>query len=163
MPLRGKVKQQYSKKYYLENKKEIQKKHHEWKEKKGLLKPRDLICPVCQKSFQRIGRGRKTFCSISCRNKAHYLKYQRFYKIQIFEMLGNKCSNPNCPIPINKLDKRALQIDHVNGGGCQERKERTDPIGFLKHVHQELLKGSKDFQLLCAYCNWIKRYTNDEL
>ena len=58
-------------------------------------------------------------------------------------------------------DKRALQVDHVNGGGSKERRfggARTYG-NFLKKV----LSGSNEYQLLCANCNWIKRVENNEV
>lgn len=43
--------------------------------------------------------------------KNHRVKLRK----KVFELLGNKCSNPDCPIPKDKLDTRCLQIDHVHG------------------------------------------------
>jgi hypothetical protein len=67
-------------------------------------------------------------------------------------VLGGKCAH--CGFS----DMRALQIDHVNGGGHQERK----------HVNQEtickrILQGKTEgYQVLCANCNWIKRIEQKE-
>jgi hypothetical protein len=82
------------------------------------------------------------------------------WKTKVFQKLGNKCSNPNCPIPENKLDKRTLQIDHVHGNGHEEiKKSGSRSIKFLKKV---LVDTSDEYQLLCVYCNWVKRYENNE-
>lgn len=55
-------------------------------------------------------------------------------------------------------DTRALQIDHVAGGGNRERKAVARDsfyVRLLKH-------GTNGYQLLCANCNWIKRLENNE-
>jgi hypothetical protein len=55
-------------------------------------------------------------------------------------------------------DIRALQIDHVNGGGGNERK-KLGPISMYKKVIKD---NTEYYQLLCANCNWIKRFENKE-
>jgi hypothetical protein len=60
------------------------------------------------------------------------------------------------------MDVRALHIDHVNGGGHKHQKRKG--VGSMwVEILRELRNGSKDYQLLCAYCNWMKRYENGEL
>jgi len=51
-------------------------------------------------------------------------------------------------------DDRALQIDHINGGGRQHRKVelKGNQAKFMKYV----LDHPEDFQLLCANCHAIK-------
>ena len=83
--------------------------------------------------------------------------------LEILNILGNKCSNPNCPIPPEKMDIRCLQIDHVHGGGRQERKQFSNYDVYKKYILKQLKAGSKDYQLRCAYCNWLKRLENKEL
>lgn len=73
-------------------------------------------------------------------------------KIQAYAILGNKCAR--CGFD----DPRALQIDHINGGGAMESKE----IG-LRRIRKKIVNGNtKDYQLLCANCNWIKRSEKGE-
>jgi hypothetical protein len=55
-------------------------------------------------------------------------------------------------------DLRALQVDHMNGGGCQERKRLRNQAAFNKKV----LADQTGYQLLCANCNWIKRHERNE-
>lgn len=83
--------------------------------------------------------------------------------LEILQLLGNKCSNPNCPIPPEKMDIRCLQIDHINGGGTKERKQFSNYVVYKRYVLSQLKIGSKDYQLLCAYCNWLKRVKSKEL
>lgn len=66
--------------------------------------------------------------------------------------LGNQCAKCG----FDKIG--ALQIDHVNGGGCQFRKTSN-----LSKTCRLVLKEEGNYQVLCANCNWIKRYTNNEL
>jgi hypothetical protein len=83
--------------------------------------------------------------------------YQDLRK-QILEKYGLKCANPDCLIPRDKLDIRCLQIDHVNNNGYEELKQfycTTNPK-FLKKVLED---KEGNYQLLCAYCNWLKRFT----
>lgn len=68
------------------------------------------------------------------------------------EALGNKCSN--CGFS----DHRALQIDHKNGGGTAERKKLGQSGVYLRIVNGD----TEGYQILCANCNWIKRYENNE-
>jgi len=99
------------------------------------------------------------------RNRIHCNNYKNNFqrigykrnKEEIFQLLGNKCSNPNCPIPVEKMDIRALQIDHVKNNGAKERKIYS-PSQLRILILKEIRKGSKDYQLLCPYCNWVKRY-----
>lgn len=54
-------------------------------------------------------------------------------------------------------DPRALQIDHIDGGGTSERRK----IGTYGIWHR-VVDGEPGYQLLCANCNWIKRAEMDE-
>jgi hypothetical protein len=73
-------------------------------------------------------------------------------RVEVFDKLGHKCSR--CGFD----DKRALQVDHINGGGEKDR-QRFSQTTFLKHV----LANPHLFQILCANCNWIKRHENEEI
>lgn len=94
---------------------------------------------------------------------AYQKKYRFNLRMKIFKLLGNKCSNPNCTVPNGERDWRALQIDHVNGGGRRETKKFKTPIGYYVFVLKQIKAGSKNYQLLCANCNWKKRYDNNEI
>lgn len=73
---------------------------------------------------------------------------------ELLALLGNKC---RCGFS----DPRALQIDHVNGGGSRERVRFSS--GFYRRVLRLVKSGSAEYQLLCANCNSIKRYEHGEL
>jgi hypothetical protein len=90
-------------------------------------------------------------------------KYQYNIKMEVFGLLGNKCVNPyNQPHPNWCNDVRCLQVDHVNGGGIKEGKMFRSTYSYYRMILEKIKVGSKDYQLLCANCNWIKRYINNE-
>lgn len=92
--------------------------------------------------------------------RKYHRRYNRKIKEKVFELLGNMCNNPQCPIPKDKLDPRSLQLDHINGGGTKERQKITKH--YWNYIYEKILNGSKDYQLLCAYCNWMKRFERNE-
>ena len=83
-------------------------------------------------------------------------RYHRRIKEELFNLLGNKC------VKCGFADKRALQIDHINGGGCKELKLYSSK-DYRRVVLKSLKNKENKYQLLCANCNWIKRDTNNEL
>jgi len=88
------------------------------------------------------------------KNSKRYNKKQRElskkWRIKAIEFLGGKC------IRCGFSDIRALQIDHINGGGNHD-------FAGSKTFHKKVIQDNKKtFQLLCANCNWIKRAENNE-
>jgi hypothetical protein len=79
-------------------------------------------------------------------------KYRQRLKTKVFTKLGNKC------VRCGFSDPRALQIDHVHGGGMKELRE-ISPSAYHKKV---LADTEGNYQLLCANCNWIKKSENGE-
>lgn len=77
----------------------------------------------------------------------------RNLRLAVLAFLGNKCKR--CGFS----DNRALQIDHVHGGGKQELKG----LSREQYYHKVLADSEGLYQLLCANCNWIKRHENQEL
>lgn len=103
----------------------------------------------------------KRQCNVRWSNSEKGKEYQRKYsnewyrkrRFAILEKLGGKCIKCG----YNK-DWRALQIDHINGGGGKE-------IRSLKtQVYLQIVLENKEgkYQLLCANCNFIKRHENNE-
>ena len=81
---------------------------------------------------------------------------RREYRENLLLMLGRKC------IDCGFADLRALQIDHIHGGGRKEFKE--DPRLIKVKIYTEHIKKNRNkYQLLCANCNWIKRFANNEI
>lgn len=75
----------------------------------------------------------------------------------VIAYLGDVCSR--CGF----RDPRALQIDHIYGGGRAQQRAGINGIKFYKHVLENLREDRPQYQLLCANCNWIKRHENNEL
>lgn len=71
-------------------------------------------------------------------------------------LLGSKCKK--CGFD----DIRALQVDHVNGGGTKEIR-KLGGGAYWNRVIKSVLNNENKYQLLCANCNWIKRFENKEL
>ena len=81
----------------------------------------------------------------------YHRNYQRRRRREVLRAFGGKC------VRCGFSDWRALQVDHINGGGSKIHREK----GTLA-TWKEALDNRDDHQLLCANCNWIKRYENDE-
>lgn len=79
-------------------------------------------------------------------------------KNEIHLMLGGEC------IKCGFSDTRALQIDHIKGGGYKERKGyNTNPKEYYRNILKSIKNKENKYQLLCANCNWIKRFENNEI
>lgn len=66
-------------------------------------------------------------------------------KRQTINRLGGKCSNCGCDI------YEALEINHINGGGNEERKT-TSGITFFNQI----IRGERnDVEVTCKVCNAI--------
>lgn len=84
--------------------------------------------------------------------RARIRKLQRRLREQVFDILGRKC------VRCGFDDIRALQVDHIEGGGYKERKAKGTWT-----VYYNIIKTSgKGYQILCANCNVIKRIENKE-
>lgn len=145
-----------------------------------------LHCIQCKNPLDNKQSYRKNkYCSNKCmgvrytlpdrvgRMKAHDLKYRtknkealalsRFNltserKKKVYEALGNVCTH--CGFS----DYRALQIDHVHGFGKRDKinKRHTNAKAFYLFVYESVSKNEGKYQILCANCNWIKRYSQKE-
>lgn len=78
---------------------------------------------------------------------------------EVRELLGDKC------VECGFDDLRALCIDHINGGGTQERLKRgriTYQRAIIRRIKAGDMSVFQEYQLLCANCNMIKaRETED--
>lgn len=84
------------------------------------------------------------------------LKHRHTIRSQILALLGNQC------VKCGFSDSRALQIDHINGGGVKEIRKFKNQDEYYRFMLKRLKSGSKAYQCLCANCNWIKRSENGE-
>lgn len=79
-------------------------------------------------------------------------------RLVVVEYLGGCC------VRCGFSDIRALQIDHVNGGGTRE-KRNGGTYQMYRRLYRMVLNNEviRDYQVLCANCNWIKRHENHEV
>ena len=88
------------------------------------------------------------------RRKQSLIENRRRLRREVLDAYGGKC------VRCGFSDERALQIDHVDGGGCQHRKQFGGQVSFMYWLRR--VGFPKNFQILCANCNWIKRAENRE-
>lgn len=83
--------------------------------------------------------------------RAYFRSHSKQQRLKAIKFLGKVC------IRCGFSDERALQFDHK----IAILRSRNRPFSTYQ-IASQILKGSKDFQLLCANCNWIKRMENRE-
>lgn len=78
-------------------------------------------------------------------------KYHHKIRKQLYEILGGaKCNN--CGFDIIE----ALQFDHINGGGTNERKRFGKSLYMYRFYINNPVLAKQKLQVLCANCNFIK-------
>ena len=102
-----------------------------------------------QKKFEGTPNGKQY-------KRDYQRQYLRELRLEVIKALGGKC------VRCGFSDSRALQIDHINGGGNHERKFLGFSSGFHRKVLVSISNNEGKYQLLCANCNWIKRMENKE-
>jgi hypothetical protein len=139
-------KQEYMKNYYQKNKEKHDETTKEWAKNN----------PNYQKDYYTKNREREVVdsCAYQKNNLEKVQNNHRAWyhekRMQAFKLLGNKC------VICGETDWTCLQIDHINGGGCQHHKRRQS-YGIIVDVIKDSNAKSK-YQLLCANCNWKKRF-----
>lgn len=127
-----------AKEYYKTNKNEIVKKRKNY----------------YYKNIEKIRQKNKEYRN---KNKEKILFCQKQLRLKLREKIikkyGGKC------IKCNFSDSRVLQIDHINGGGQKEFRL----LGSGKYYKNILKDTTGKYQLLCANCNSIKKYENNEI
>ena len=118
------------------------------------------LCILCYDLKRaKTPKGRANQARYRDRHRQEIRERQRQERINIknklFELLGDKC------VKCGFSDVRALQIDHINGNGKKDRG-KLNPKDFYRYALNKVKNGCNEYQLLCANCNWIKRYTNNE-
>lgn len=101
--------------------------------------------------------GLSIYCTICDKAKGRLI-YQK-WRQKTLDLLGNKC------VRCGFSDPRALQVDHINGGGNQERHSMAGGGGPNANKWYQLVAADvnhEKYQLLCANCNVIKRIENGE-
>jgi len=150
-------------KNYRETHQEQTKKYQKTYRKKHKGKMRKYLVDYYMKNKDTLSKkDRKNYIKNRDSSLSRAKVIHQKIRTEIIDLLGGKCSNPNCAVIGGMTDIRCLQIDHVNGGGNKEAKRFSAGSIYYKHILEAIKNGSKNYQLLCANCNWIKRCENRE-
>lgn len=117
--------------------------------------------PILRESILRRSRMYRDRNLELFRNRSQ--KFRQKLRRQVIERLGAKCANPYClwinqDLTLGCKEFFCLQVDHVKADGLKDRMRFTHRTGFYRAI----LKNPDGYQLLCANCNWLKRYANEE-
>jgi len=110
-------------------------------------------CTICGKNFTyKVGKYPRHRC-LYCRAIYDRERWRRRRRTAINGLGG-------CCVRCGFDDWRALQVDHI-----QPLMRTSKHDGELsRDVIRRIERGDTgNLQLLCANCNWIKRYENDEV
>lgn len=115
--------------------------------------------PEKNKEYEENRKGERVIYKQTSRQKNKLVIYKRLSNGEV------KCSNPNCLVPGGCKDIRCLQIDHINGGGnaAWKRMGLADFQRYKYLINLPIEELKKNYQLLCANCNWIKKYEKGEV
>jgi hypothetical protein len=147
--------QKRDKKYRLTHKEQIKKYREAHKEKfKQYMK---IYTKIHEKELKEKAKiyWEKNKQRFKERKIEYWKKRNNQLRNAIFDKFGNKCAR--CGFS----DVRALQIDHINGGGGREKKMLKNNNWAL--FQKVLADTTGKYQLLCANCNWIKKVENGEV
>ena len=96
--------------------------------------------------------GLSPLCAVHHRERTQ--ASARKQRAEFLEAMGGGCAR--CGFS----DQRALQVDHVHGGGVQKRGMEHAAGG--PRLYAFVLAHRDEFQILCANCNVIKRIEEKE-
>ena len=97
-----------------------------------------------RESYKRRSEQRKTDLRTAATRSHHKQRKEAM------DRLGGKC------VRCGFKDARALQFNHINGGGMAERKARSN----YTIIHEVADGFRNDIELLCANCNQIHAVEN---
>jgi len=139
------------KEYYKKNSEKIKERTKIWYNKQKKNDPTFLL-RVNDKSKKRYLEKRYERLAW---HKEHHKKNRLDLLNKIGKGMCSKCGF---------TDWRALQIDHIDGKGHLERKMyKGKKMSLTRKKQRELIEQNpSNYQILCANCNWIKRYENQE-
>lgn len=110
-------------------------------------------CPVCSATFKGSMDQRK-YCSIQCKTAATKLAGAAAHRQRRFAALQAYSGDTPCCSCCGETAMAFLALDHINGGGYQDRR---DSGGFWSRLKSEGYPPG--FQVLCHNCNY-GRYLN---
>jgi hypothetical protein len=107
-----------------------------------------------QEKMESLGEGLKKTKKYESQTREYKQAKRLQSRIKMLRYLGGECIN--CGFS----DWRALQVDHINAN------RGKDKITYGESYHKKVMKSydndENKYQILCANCNWIKRYENGE-
>lgn len=87
-------------------------------------------------------------------------KYTHKLHDKVIDLLGGKCISHIKYFGCECIDKRILQVNHIDGGGCKEFKK----VGSIR-FYKAILDGKRktdDLDVRCANCNILFKWENKE-
>ncbi len=119
----------------------------------------DRTLPLSEFYADNSKKGHRSNCK-SCHSKDCHVRQQtsNYRAARRQECLVLLSQDPPTCARCGFSDERALQIDHVHGGGTAESR-KIGPAG----LYARILRGEPGYQVLCANCNTIKKVENGEL
>jgi hypothetical protein len=155
-------KREFNRIYYLKNKEKFSarsKEYYKVKEKEirerrkaAYWKNRDNL----DFKIKQRESSRKTYLKYRDRKLKQGRERWEKYRKELLQIIGGGIC-----VKCGFSDWRALQIDHIGGGGRKElenNKLTRSPLTYKKLI----LSNKNNYQVLCANCNWIKRYEKME-
>jgi|SRR5215203_5774288 len=94
----------------------------------------------------------KIHIQLSEKLKGNHNSWRKKQRMWLLELLGNKC------IRCGFMDSRALQLDHINDDGYADKKLMKHHHSILAYYYHNPEEAKQKLQIMCANCNWIKRY-----
>ena len=111
---------------------------------------------LCSSCWQKQNLIRKP--ELHERRRLQIIEWRRALKFEVLTHYGNgKAACIRCGFD----DARALQIDHVFGGGAKEIRAHGQG-GTGQYLRLKKAGFPPGYQTLCANCNWIKADENQE-
>lgn len=90
------------------------------------------------------------------RNQEYQKIKTRTWRKEIISLLGSRC------VRCGFNDIRALEIDHIYGGGTKHRHIIGSGYRYYEEILKDIKDGLRKYQLLCSNCNRIKMIENNE-
>lgn len=143
---------------------------------KGGARRKDYICRKCSTKATKRRRHRKPGINLKAchrywaKNRLKLSESQRKKSVALKkEVLGHYSGGvPTCANLYGQhvepyTDIRALSLDHINGGGTQERTQGHGRSGWNLCALLKKKGFPTGFQVLCMNCQFIKREVNGEM
>ena len=117
-------------------------------------KNRKAICKAAQLRRQENPEKTRAIKLKSVRKHAAHYNAKNSLRLAAMRSAAISVLGGKCVTSGYEKDSRAIQIDHINGGGTAERKKVHN---FALYRSIVLLGHQGKYQALCANCNFIKR------